>query len=245
MANKCLHFYTVMNWLGQDYEGAFEKIARCGFETVSFAGPKRLPARKVRELLKENGLAAENYFTTEEDINSSISAEIEYAREIGAETLTCCTMRVDDLETLLHAAKILNQTGDLCRENGLRFCYHNHAPEFWHMGDTTILERLMQETDPDKVGFEFDTFWAEYADIDAAKFIRQYHDRIKIIDIRQMKSRDTKTGSSLRSGCIDIEKIIRTGEEYGINIYPVLQKIPGGVTEGKIAEDAEFLQKFI
>lgn len=245
MAKKCLHFYTVMNWLDKDWEGTFEKIARCGFETVSFAGDRKLPARKVAGLLKENGLAAENYFTTAENLDRNVSAEIEYAREIGAETLTCCTMRMDDLEAVLRSAQTLDQTGELCRKNGLCFCYHNHAAEFWRMGDTTILERLMQETDPDKTGFEFDAYWAEYADIDAVGFIKKHHDRIKIIDIRQMKDRDTKTGSALKDGCIDVEGIVRTGEAYGINIYPVLQKFPGGATEENIAGDAEFLQKFI
>ena len=55
----------------------------------------------------------------------------------------------------------LNGYGKSLRQEGLKFGYHNHNPEFAPLaGGTNGFEILLQETDPKVVSFELDIGWA-------------------------------------------------------------------------------------
>lgn len=45
------------------------------------------------------------------------------------------------------------------KEQGIQFAYHPHGFEFVHTPKETLFDVLMEETDPEYVTFELDTFW--------------------------------------------------------------------------------------
>lgn len=55
----------------------------------------------------------------------------------------------------------LNAIGAKCREQGIRFGYHNHSHEFRKVEDQAVmLEYMLEHTDPENVFFQLDVYWA-------------------------------------------------------------------------------------
>ena len=66
----------------------------------------------------------------------------------------------DDIRRI---ADRLNKGGELSKAAGLTTAYHNHDFEFNKVGDSTLYELLLSNTDPKLVKFEADLYWMTYA----------------------------------------------------------------------------------
>ena len=64
----------------------------------------------------------------------------------------------DDYKSM---AEVLNRVGELCRERGISYCYHNH---WWEIqNDQSDLRAICELTDPDMVSLCLDIGWVECA----------------------------------------------------------------------------------
>ena len=71
------------------------------------------------------------------------------------------------------AAEDLNHYGKLLKEQGLKLYYHNHHFEFEKFNGKTGFELLVENTDPELVGFEIDVHWIQRAGHDPVKWIER------------------------------------------------------------------------
>jgi sugar phosphate isomerase/epimerase len=68
--------------------------------------------------------------------------------------------------------------GKKCRDQGVLFCYHNHAWEFEDReGDTCGMDILAAETDPELVKFCLDVYWIYHGGADPVSFIQAHQER--------------------------------------------------------------------
>ena len=70
---------------------------------------------------------------------------------------------------------------------GYKLLYHNHTQEFRNfpsLNGKNGLAILIEETDPDVVVFEIDTFWASAAGADPAQWILKVKNRIPVIHFK-------------------------------------------------------------
>jgi sugar phosphate isomerase/epimerase len=75
-----------------------------------------------------------------------------------------------------YQAESLNQIGQLCRDNGLTLCYHNH---FWEIkNDCTELRYLCDHTDPALVSLCLDVGWVKRAGGSPVEVAEAFFDRI-------------------------------------------------------------------
>lgn len=81
-------------------------------------------------------------------------------------------------ELFQHMAGTLNDAGKLCREEGLRFVYHNHADEFYSKDGYVPFDILMAETDPELVYFQLDVGWVAAAGANPVSVLEKYGHRI-------------------------------------------------------------------
>lgn len=71
-------------------------------------------------------------------------------------------------------ADYLNSVGEMCSKAGIKFGYHNHEAEFRKVGDTTMMDYLIGNTDPSKVFFELDVWWAVKAGVSPVDYMKKY-----------------------------------------------------------------------
>jgi sugar phosphate isomerase/epimerase len=71
-------------------------------------------------------------------------------------------------------AEEFNTWGAEARENGFKFYFHNHPPDFTLDGGTPIYDTLLAETDPKLVYFELDIAWIDAGGQSAYEYLRRH-----------------------------------------------------------------------
>jgi sugar phosphate isomerase/epimerase len=122
-------------------------------------------------------------------------------------------------ETFKKFTDQLNDYGSRCQARGLTLAYHNHQFEFETVDGKTLLERLIEATDPALVKFEIDTYWAAFAGVDPIALIRQNSGRIATLHLKDMTPE--RTFAELGTGTLDIAGYIEAGQAVGVTAYIV------------------------
>lgn len=85
------------------------------------------------------------------------------------------------------AAETLNQYGRLLDAEDLHLSYHNHHFEFERFGDKTGFEILVEQTDPQYVGFEPDVHWIQRAGHDPVNWIKKLSGREDLVHLKDYR----------------------------------------------------------
>ena len=88
------------------------------------------------------------------------------------------------IQELKLMADYLNAIGEMCNKAGIKFGYHNHAGEFRKVGDTTMMDYLLENTKPENVFFEMDVWWVVRAGASPVDYMKKYRGRFNTIHIK-------------------------------------------------------------
>jgi sugar phosphate isomerase/epimerase len=167
-----LNLFSVFRELNEDYFGTLEKVAEMGYQNIElissnfstgerFADTFTLPV--IKKKLDELGL---NAFAAHEGVapgKSLIEGNwdkiIEENAALGCQSIVFPMAFISGSEDTLQTAEHLNVIGNKCKESGLDFYYHNHAHEFKRIGESSLFDLLVENTDPGLVKFELDLVW--------------------------------------------------------------------------------------
>ncbi|MFW5726934.1 MAG: sugar phosphate isomerase/epimerase family protein [bacterium] len=89
-------------------------------------------------------------------------------------------------------AEKLNQAGESCQKAGIQLCFHPHAYDFQPMEDSSPMQVILSETNPELLKLEVDTFWLSLAGVDPAAFIRDHTARIRLAHLADIKAETPK-----------------------------------------------------
>ena len=181
------------------------------------------------KLVKESGL---NVVSVHQDLGSierdakAVAAE---ARKFGTDKIVITGMYRFDYgdETAVHdLANRLNEAGKCLAEQGIQLLYHNHNCELRKVNpQKCAYDILLEETDPEYVNFEFDSYWFTEGGGDAKLWMRRLGNRMKLWHINDRGTRMTgpamtpilKTDSmELGTGNMDLEGMAEIAKENGI-----------------------------
>ena len=180
-------------------------------------------------LVKESGL---NVVSVHQDLGSiernceAVAAE---AKRFGTDTVVITGMYRFDYgseEAVRELSRRLNAAGKALGEQKTRLLYHNHNCELRKVNaDRCAYDILLEETDPDYVNFEFDSYWFTEGGADAKLWMRRLGSRMKLWHINDRGTRMTgsamtpilKTDSmELGTGNMDLEGMTEIAKENGI-----------------------------
>ena len=146
-------------------------------------------------LVKEAGLSVVSVHEDLGTIRRETSTVIEEAGNFGTKYIVVTGMyRFDysDRAAVSGLARDLNQAGKELGQGGIALLYHNHNCELRKVEKGMTAYRLLQEeTDPEYVNFEFDSYWPAEAGADALALMRQLGDRMKLYHINDRGTRVT------------------------------------------------------
>ncbi len=174
-----LQLYSVRSALQRDAEGTLEKIAEIGYQHLQpavsadleqVAGP--LNARDFKRRADELGLDVQSIHVRVDD-QTDWNRLIALNHELGSSAVALPIAWYTDRASTVAFAGALNRYGERCRAGGLGFYYHNHFHEFQILGGEMVMDLLLQHTDPDLVGIEFDTYWAARGGVDPQEWLRK------------------------------------------------------------------------
>ena len=103
-----------------------------------------------------------------------------------------------------------NLIGDLAAERGLQFCFHPRKVDMTTIRENpSVLDRIIEGCDKEKVALEIDTREATDANVDIVELLKQQGKRVRLLHIHDY-------GIACESGRIDFEKIIAEGVRSGV-----------------------------
>lgn len=180
-------------------------------------------------LVKESGLHVVSVHQDLGSIERDAKAVAAEARKFGTDKIVITGMYRFDYgdETAVHdLANRLNAAGKALAEQGIRLLYHNHNCELRKVNpQKCAYDILLEETDPEYVNFEFDSYWFTEGGADAKQWMHRLGSRMKLWHINDRGTRMTgpamtpilKTDSmELGTGNMDLDGMAELAKENGI-----------------------------
>ena len=148
-----------------------------------------------KKLMRESDLSVISLHTDLGSLERDVEAAAMEARELGTDKLVITGMyRFDygDEKAVRDLASRLNKVGEVLKMMGLSLLYHNHNVELLQVKPgLRAYDLLLSETDPDCVGFEFDSYWFTDGGANARDWMRRLGSRMKLWHITDRGSRQS------------------------------------------------------
>jgi sugar phosphate isomerase/epimerase len=224
-----LQLYTVREETARDMPGTLRKISDIGYPAVEFAGYGGLDPRDLRSILDDLGLrtsGAHVPLDTWETSPETVLADMQALSCNHAVLPIAPPGRRMDEASVAGLAEDLNHWGEQCRREGVIFSYHNHDFEFAPLGDTTMWEVLVRETDPDFVGLELDLYWVKYAGTDPETVLRDVADRVSLVHLKDMAPDNTLSDLPVGEGTLPWPTLLEAADAAGAEWFIAEQDNP-------------------
>jgi sugar phosphate isomerase/epimerase len=186
-----LQLYSVRNALAQDPWGTLTRLAEAGFTHLEAANHHArtdpgvgfgVSAPELRAHLADLGLSIIGCHINPLDVEI-LPRALEYQAELGNTQFGCDIefFPFGDRDYVLRRCEVYNQVGELARQHGMRFYYHNHFQEFQRFGDAYVYDLILENTDPALVKLELDTYWMYRGGQDPIPWMQKYADRVILL----------------------------------------------------------------
>ncbi|WP_300700862.1 sugar phosphate isomerase/epimerase [Bacteroides sp.] len=114
---------------------------------------------------------------------------------------------VKDLKTYCN---YYNEIGKKCRQNGMKYGYHNHAHEFQKVEDKVVmLNYMLENTNPEDVFFEMDVYWVVRGQNSPVDYFNKYPGRFTVLHIKDNR----EIG---QSGMVGFDAIFKNADKAGV-----------------------------
>ncbi|XOV93327.1 MAG: sugar phosphate isomerase/epimerase family protein [Bacteroidota bacterium] len=222
--------YTFRNSFPNGIEATLDTIAEMGFTELE-GGPKGdLTPEEYRKLCEDRGIKIVGTGAGFNELEEDPMAVVERAKALGASYVMCAGIPRAErgnfkLEEAQKAVEVFNKAGKVLKENGIIYTYHVHGFEFQPYMDGTLMDYLIQNTNPDDVSFEMDILWTHFGGGDPVALLEKYGDRWKLLHVKDLKKgtpKDKTGGTSvendvvLGTGELDIPSILKASNKIGI-----------------------------
>lgn len=227
-----LQLYSLRNEFKIDVPGTLAQIQKWGIKEIEGGGTYRMPVEDFKKLLKKYNLKTVSVGADFQKLSDDPQSIIENAKAFGAEFVVCFWIPHSGneftIEDTKKAVEVFNKAGKLLKENGLSLCYHPHGYEFGPYEQGTLLDYLVENTDPKYFNFEMDVFWVKHPGQDPVALLKKYPDRWLMLHLkdRQPGTKDTQDGHAdvetnvvLGTGDVGIAEIMKTAKKIGVKHY--------------------------
>jgi sugar phosphate isomerase/epimerase len=222
-----LQLYSLRDSIKKDVPGTIAKVKDMGYKFVEPAGYADgkfygMEPADFKALCDKNKLPILSSHTGRNAPDSSNYQEtmdwwdkcIEAHSAAGCKYIVQPSMSrqaYESLEGLKAYCDYFNEVGAKCNAKGIRFGYHNHDKEFSTKLDSTVViyDYMLQNTDPAKVMFEIDLYWAVVGGANPVDYFNKYPGRFELWHIKDKE----EIGAS---GMMDFKSIWAAAEQSGM-----------------------------
>lgn len=240
-----LQLYCVRDEMRNDPLGTLTELAKMGYTHVEHANYVDhkfygWTAAEFKKVLDDLGLKMPSGHTVLgknhwDDVAGDFTDEwkklVEDAAFMQQEYVVSPWMDASMRETyddFLKYMEVFNKCGELCKQAGMRFGYHNHDFEFSETLNGEVLwDLMMKNTDADKVVMQLDTGNMYVAGALAKDLLERYpgrYDNIHIKDMIQTADGTSFESTILGTGVLPIKEITDLARDSGTKLFVVEQE---------------------
>lgn len=250
-----VQLYTVRTILPQKTAETLNAIRAIGYREIEATWAD---FGKIRPLVEASGLKAPSIHVDNKLMTKSadeMSRVVDQLHTWGFQYAVHPYVPQEDRggpDVMKAMADKLNQFGEKCHAAGIQAAYHNHAFESAKVGNQTLFQILIDNTDKKLVGFEIDCFWISVAGNDPVEFIKKLSGRVPLLHCKD-KAQGTEQRfnesvprtafKEVGNGVLDWPAILRAAAAAGVQHYFVEQdQTPGDPLES-IRQSYDYLSK--
>jgi sugar phosphate isomerase/epimerase len=213
-----LQLYTVRDQMKADFEGTIARVAEIGYKELEFAGYFGHTPADVKAILVRHGVSAPSTHIAFENPDQWKTA-LDTAKAIGHEYIVMPWIPAERRKTLddwKNFAQVFNQAGQMAKDAGLQFAYHNHDFEFPKIDGQVPYDVLLQNTDPKLVQLEIDLYWITKGGQDPLAYFARWPGRVPLVHVKDSAGPPDHKMVDVGQGKIDWKRIFAKKDQAGI-----------------------------
>lgn len=231
--------FTFRNQFSEDVPGTLDMIKEMGITNIEFSNLFGKTAPELRQMLDARGMVCTSYGVGYNALVNDTEQVAADALALGARFVRVAWIPFENgvftIDNARQAVADFNEAGKFLKEKGLTFCYHNHGFEFRPYEDGTLFDFIVQNTNPEYVGFEMDILWVAHPGANPVALLNKYPDRFKLMHLKDLKKGvvgDFSGGTPkendvvLGTGQIDIPAVLQAAQGTAIEYYYIEDESP-------------------
>jgi sugar phosphate isomerase/epimerase len=217
--------YTFRRSLPTSPSKTLDTIKMMGFTEIE-GMEGNMSLQEYKKLCSERGISIPAIGADYEELIQHPDSVVHRAKILGSHYVMCAWIPHHDgvftFEDAKKAVADFNKAGKILLENGITFCYHAHGYEFQPYQKGTLLDYIINNTNPAWVSFEMDIFWIQFGGGNPAQLLKKYGHRWRLMHLKDMRKGTKKdlTGNTseennvtLGSGELDIPSILKQAKK--------------------------------
>lgn len=248
-----LQLYTLRDIIGDDPKAVLKSVSEYGYKEIEsyegkqgmFWGMKNTEFKSYLDDLNMSIVSSHC------NMNENFERKAAEMAEIGGKYLICPWIGPQKtLNEYKRQTDRFNECGQICKANGIRFAYHNHAYSFVEVEGQIPQDYMMANSDPDTVDFEMDIYWVVVAKVDPIGYFQKYPNRFRLCHVKdRAKSaspEETEASCDLGTGTINFPQILASAQKAGMQHYILEQeKYENSSPLGCAKIGADYLSKIV
>lgn len=165
------------------------KLSKIGYKTIQISGIGPIDAKDVKEVADKNNMEIMLTHMAGAKYEDELEKVIEDHHILGAKVAGLGSMadKYRSAEGVKLFVEKFNKIADEISKNGLTFAYHNHSFEFYKENGKSLMDYILENTDPDKFKLVVDVYWLAYAGINPENFLKKYSNRLAVVHFKDLK----------------------------------------------------------
>jgi len=257
--NIGIQIYTLRDQIAFSLEKTMEGVAEIGYKWIEAYGYENRKIlgktpKEFKDLLSGLGMTMPSIHSVTEvssgegkaAILEAMKLTIEDAEAAGAKYLVYAFLKPEERENMedyVRHADLFNGFGELCKDAGIQFAYHNHDFEFIDFDGQMPYDYLLKNTDPDLVKMELDLYWITKGGQDPLDYFKKAPGRFELWHVKDMEDSPEKFFAEVGYGTMDFEPIFAARETAGLKYMFVEQDLSRRDPMESIKMSWEFLNK--
>ena len=192
-----LQLYSIRDAMAEDVPGSLKKVSDMGYKYLEMAGYSDgkfygySPA-EFKKMANDLGMEVLSSHTMVEAEGITLdNAKIMADAHAALNAKYCVQPWVNEPDRNIESYKKMigdwNQVGQIMKEAGIQFGYHNHNFEFLNIdGIVPYYDLFLPEMDADLITMEIDLYWATKAGQDPVEMFNKYPGRFQLFHLKDM-----------------------------------------------------------
>ena len=192
-----LQLYTIRDAMAADTAGSLKKVADMGYKFVELAGYSNgqfygMAPKEFKKVVNDLGMEVISSHTMVEAEGITMENAQKMAEDHALlDAKYCVQPWVNEpdrnVETYKKMIADWNKVGEIMKNVGIQFGYHNHNFEFLPVdGIVPYYDIFLKEMDADLITMELDMYWATKAGQDPVEMFNKYPGRFQLLHFKGM-----------------------------------------------------------
>jgi len=251
-----IQLYTVKDELPKDFIGTLKKLSAMGYSSIEpygfttddFFGHTM---KELSNIVKDMGMTVSgSHIWSNITVNDPTEKEWDFWKNVAdiiksgdaKWAIQSSIPKVQTLDDLKSIVSYFNRAGEICKNGGVNFGFHNHFDEFVAVDGEIILDYLVKNTDPKLVSFQMDLGHVVNGGGDCVHYLKDYPGRFRLWHASDFDSASRKY-TEVGKGSVPYPTLFELAKSSGLEYLIVEQETQGDIFDSCKA-DFDYLKQY-